>query len=82
MVKELKIGGVYQHYKGQKYIVHHVVKHSETLESFVMYECLYENPEGKWWVRPLAMFLEEVEMDGKKLPRFAYISDQRPKIGL
>ena len=43
----------------------------------VIYECLYENPEGKIWVRPLGMFLETVTVDGKTVPRFAYIGDQK-----
>jgi hypothetical protein len=82
LVNDLKIGGVYRHYKGMQYIVHNVVKHSETLESLVFYECLYENPEGRFWVRPLEMFLEEVDVDGKRMRRFTFITDKRPKIGL
>jgi hypothetical protein len=65
-----------------QYLVHNVVKHSETLESLVFYECLYENPEGKFWVRPLEMFLEDVVVNGKTMKRFAFVSDKRPKIGL
>jgi len=41
----------------------------------VVYEALYENPEGKLWVRPLKMFIEEVEVNGKKVPRFEYIEN-------
>ncbi len=77
MVEELKLGGLYQHYKGNMYRVHHVVKHSETLESLVFYECLYENSEGKWWVRPLKMFLEDVVVNGKSLKRYTYLGDQK-----
>jgi hypothetical protein len=65
--------GIYQHYKGPKYRVLGVVRHSETLEEMVHYECLYENPSGQFWVRPKAMFEETVEIDGKKMPRFAYL---------
>jgi hypothetical protein len=76
MVKnELVLGGIYQHYKGKNYIVKELVKHSETLEWMVVYECLYENPEGKLWVRPMSMFLENVTIDGKETPRFKYIGD-------
>lgn len=66
--------GKYQHYKtGNYYRVIGVAKHSETLEDLVVYECLYDNPKSKLWVRPMSMFLEEVEMDGKKIPRFKFI---------
>lgn len=82
MVNDLKLGCIYQHYKGMQYLVHNVVKHSETLESLVFYECLYENPEGKFWVRPLEMFLEDVVINGKTMKRFTFVSDKRPKIGL
>lgn len=82
MVTEIKLGGVYQHYKGMNYIVHQLVKHSETLEWFVYYECLYDNPEGKLWIRPMRMFMEEVEVDGKLLPRFKYIGDQKGRARL
>jgi len=67
--------GVYEHYKGKKYRVLGVAKHSENLEDMVMYEALYENELAKLWIRPLAMFLEEVEIDGKQVPRFVYIGE-------
>ena len=41
--------GIYQHYKGPKYRVLGVVRHSETLEELVHYECLYDNPGGQFW---------------------------------
>ena len=65
--------GVYEHYKGgKKYRVLGVAKHSETMEDMVVYEALYENEMSKLWVRPLAMFLGEVEVGGKRMPRFRY----------
>jgi hypothetical protein len=70
MVDQIKIGGLYEHYKGMKYRIHNVVRHSETLEWMVFYECLYENPTAKFWVRPLAMFCENVQRDGETVPRF------------
>ncbi len=70
MVEQIKIGGLYQHYKGMKYRVHSLVKHSETLEWMVFYECLYENPQAQLWVRPLKMFLESVQVNGETIPRF------------
>lgn len=65
--------GLYEHYKGQRYRVHGVVRHSETLEELVLYETLYENDLGKMWVRPKAMFLESVEIGGVLQPRFRLI---------
>ena len=62
--------GTYQHYKGNKYIVLGVAKHSETLEELVVYVTLYENEESALWVRPLTMFLESVVVNGKEVPRF------------
>lgn len=67
--------GIYKHYKGNLYRVLFLAKHSETLEDFVTYEAMYENQEGKYWIRPLMMFLENVEVDGKQIPRFEFISD-------
>ena len=58
-MREVKIGGVYRHFKGRCYLVEDVAKHSETLEDYVIYRQLYG--EGKLWVRPLDMFLEPVD---------------------
>ena len=69
---KLKLGK-YQHYKGHFYKVIGIAKHSETLEELVIYEALYENPDGKLWVRPLKMFLEKVKINGKKVPRFKFL---------
>lgn len=73
MVNQVNIGGLYQHYKGNKYRVISLVRHSETLEWLVCYECLYENPEGKLWVRPLAMFCETIQLNGITVPRFKFL---------
>lgn len=63
--------GKYEHYKGKRYEVIGIAKHSETFEEVVVYKALYG--ERGLWVRPLKMFLEEVEVDGKKMPRFKYV---------
>ena len=63
--------GIYRHYKGKLYQVLHTAKHSETEEALVVYRCLYG--EYDVWVRPLAMFTETVEVDGKQVPRFELI---------
>lgn len=60
--------GKYQHYKGGMYEVVGVAHHSETLEELVVYRALYD--QGSLWVRPLKMFLEEVEIDGQSVLRF------------
>lgn len=74
-MKELKLGK-YQHYKGKFYEVIGVAHHSETREELVVYRALYTTMEfGKnsLWVRPKSMFLENIIIAGKKVPRFKYI---------
>ncbi|MCQ8880004.1 DUF1653 domain-containing protein [Pseudoalteromonas shioyasakiensis] len=73
-IKPLSLkSGLYQHYKGPQYKVLHVATHSETQEQLVIYQALYG--EFGIWARPLSMFLETVEKDGKTIPRFAYLGD-------
>ncbi|WP_136513229.1 DUF1653 domain-containing protein [Geomonas edaphica] len=61
--------GRYRHYKGNYYEVIGTARHSETEEPMVVYRPLYG--EGGLWVRPEAMFLEQVEVDGVLQPRFS-----------
>jgi hypothetical protein len=63
--------GIYKHFKGKEYEVLGVAKHSETLEELVVYKKLYD--DFSLWVRPLSMFIEEIEKDGYKGPRFVWI---------
>ncbi len=63
--------GRYRHYKGQEYRVHHLARHSETQEVLVVYQLLYG--DFGYWVRPAAMFVETVEHEGQRVPRFAYV---------
>ena len=67
--------GRYRHYKGNDYQVEGVATHSESGEQLVVYRPLYG--EGALWVRPLAMFIEQVEVDGKRIPRFACLGDDQ-----
>lgn len=66
--------GIYEHYKGNRYELIAIANHSETLEKMVVYKALYE--EGEYWVRPLSMWEEVIEVNGKRLPRFRYIESQ------
>ena len=63
--------GIYRHYKGNLYQVLHTAHHSETEEALVVYRCLYG--EYGVWVRPLTMFAESVELDGKSVARFELV---------
>ncbi len=65
--------GLYQHYKGGRYEVLGLVRHSETLEVMVLYRALYG--EHGLWVRPRAMFEQQVRVDGAMVARFARLTD-------
>ena len=67
--------GRYRHFKGKYYEVLGVARHSETGEELVVYRPLYG--ERGLWVRPLAMFTETVERDGKSMPRFEFVGEER-----
>lgn len=65
--------GIYKHFRGKRYRVLGVAKHSETLEDFVVYRALYDNEVSKLWVRPVPVFGDKVEFKGKPVPRFRYV---------
>ncbi len=65
--------GLYKHYKGNLYEVIGIARHSETLEEFVVYKATYQEEGENLWVRPLAMFLETVVIDGVERKRFEKI---------
>ena len=60
--------GIYRHFKGMRYELIDIAKHSETLEPMVVYRALYG--EGGLWVRPLSMWSETVEREGERYTRF------------
>lgn len=68
--QELKLGA-YQHFKGKLYSVVGVARHEETLEELVIYQAEYGDNEI--WARPLARFVETVEVKGKNVPRFKFV---------
>ena len=74
--EKLKLG-IYKHFKGHLCKVIGVAKYSEDeKQEFVVYEHTYENGKIQLWIRPLKMFLEKVEVNGKKVPRFKYLGKQ------
>jgi len=69
--------GLYRHYRGKLYHVLMNVIHSETLENMVVYQAQYDSTKfgnRAILVRPAAMFLETVEIEGKKVPMFEHLS--------
>lgn len=64
-MRELKINGIYKHFKGDYYLVVDVANHSETKEKYVVYRRLYG--DCSLWIRPMDMFLSEV--DHEKYPK-------------
>ena len=69
--------GIYRHYKGNEYEVIGFAKHSETLEDMVVYKSLYG--EGDTWIRPLSMWGNPIEVDGKSVKRFEYVGESDRK---
>lgn len=65
--------GRYRHFKGKEYEVLGVARHSETEEELVVYRALYG--DFGLWVRPVRMWNEAVERDGKTFRRFTYIGE-------
>ena len=63
-MREIKINGIYKHFKGDYYIVIDIANHCETKEKYVIYRQLYG--DGSLWIRPMDMFLSEV--DHEKYP--------------
>ena len=71
-MEEIKLGK-YRHFKGNKYEVIAIAKHSETTENYVVYKALYG--DGGIWVRPASMWNETIERDGSTYKRFTYIGE-------
>ena len=71
--------GIYKHYKGKLYLVEKVVRHTETDEEMVIYQCQYEDEDGEmsWWARPKEMFFGSVEVEGRIIRRFEYVGNSQ-----
>lgn len=67
----IRIGAKYKHFKGNEYLVIHIAKNTETMDDMVVYQALYGNKDI--WVRPLSMFLDYVDIEGKLIRRFQEI---------
>lgn len=71
--------GIYEHYSGKQYeVIEEDAIHSETYEDMVVYRALYHCPKfgkNKLWCRPKKMFLEDIEINGKIVPRFKLIKE-------
>jgi hypothetical protein len=63
--------GIYRHYKNKNYKVIGCAKHTENGAEFVVYAAM--DGDGRLWVRPKQMFMEDVEVDGKRIPRFKFL---------
>ena len=70
-MNDIVINGIYKHYKGNFYKVLYLAKHTETSEILVIYMALYGNQEI--WARPISMWNEIVDFNGKKVKRFELI---------
>ena len=69
--------GHYRHHKGNDYSVIGVARHSETEEELVVY--MQEYGDRSLWVRPMAMFMGTVEVDGSDVSRYRYLGEERTK---
>lgn len=76
---EVPAAGIWRHYKGQRYLVLGLARHTETGEELVCYVSLYDVPGGGpgIQVRPLAMWFEGVDYRGIHRPRFTYEGPRR-----
>lgn len=72
LAQSFVIGDIYEHYKGLRYKILSIARHSETLEEMVVYQALYG--ERDVWVRPISMFVENVTFSGVTAPRFKLVS--------
>ena len=70
--------GIYRHFKGGRYEVIAIAKHSETLEEMVVYRALYG--DRGLWVRPASMWSETVSHEGQTVSRFTSIAEKEDEL--
>jgi hypothetical protein len=66
--QSLHVGDIFEHYRGNRYKIVAIARHTETLEEMVVYQAMQRDREC--WVRPLGMFLETISIDDEQRPRF------------
>lgn len=79
LLSKVPLGAIFRHYKGKEYKILHIGRHAEDLSLQVVYQSLYDSKEfgnRAIWIRPLKMFTEEVEIEGKRIPRFAFVKSK------
>ncbi len=77
-VNLIRIGGIYKHYSGKRYKIMAIGHGSEDLRQYVVYQGLYNDPkfgDQPIWIRPLEMFVEVIDYNGKKTQRFELIEE-------
>lgn len=70
--------GRYLHFKGRPYNVLGVGIDNMHLDTYIIYQALYEDPNfgsNTLWARPISLFTDTKTVDGKEIPRFRYIGD-------
>lgn len=76
LTHNLHVGHIYEHYKGDRYKILAIARHTSDLSWLVVYECLYQNPISQIWIRPLDQFIEVIMLKGVSTPRFTYIGEK------
>jgi hypothetical protein len=89
--RTVKEGALYRHYKGAVYQVIKIAYNTEgkilataddvdDSTKLVVYKPVKQDPmlgEDVWWVRPYALFVENVTIQGKEQPRFAELENEK-----
>ena len=71
----VKPGKEYRHFKGKHYVVLYVGKDANTNEDVVVYRS--QHGDLQVWVRPLKEFVEFVDRNGYRGPRFMEVKHDR-----
>jgi len=71
---EIEVGEIWRHYKGKHYKILVLGKYSETGEAMVAYQ---RQEDGSIYFRPMDLFFQDVEWEGKTVPRFVLVSENK-----